>query len=111
KQQKETSPTSSISVSPPLVKVQHNEEQTAMAMGTLLDIEDNDSNDQFLLERSISSDKNYHEFNSSLGSHTNLLDDDDFELDKPSIQINISQIFLPPPIIATTASNTPQHLS
>ncbi|CAF1576874.1 unnamed protein product [Rotaria magnacalcarata] len=109
KQQKETSPTSSISVSPPLVKVQHNEEQTTM--GTLLDIEDNDSNDQFLLERSISSDKHYHEFNSSLGSHTNLLDDDDFESDKPSLQRNISQTSLPQPIIATTASNATQHLS
>ncbi|CAF0901853.1 unnamed protein product [Rotaria sordida] len=85
-----------------------NKEQTII--GTLLEIEENNSNNVFIFERSMSSDKQQHEFNSSINSETNLLDDN-FDLHKLALRRNVSQMLLPTPIIATTIANTKQNAS
>ncbi|CAF2538541.1 unnamed protein product [Rotaria sp. Silwood2] len=108
KQQKDLSSQTSVSHSPPSVEEKQNKEQTAI--GTLLDIGENNLNNAYIFERSISSDKQQHEFNSSIESQTNLLDDD-LDQHRHVLQRHLSETLSPTPIIVTTNANTQQNAS
>ncbi|CAF5113771.1 unnamed protein product, partial [Rotaria sp. Silwood1] len=98
----------SVSVSPPSIDEKQNQEQTTI--GTLLDIGEHNSNNGNTFERSISSDKQQYEFNSSIDSQTNLFDYDS-DLNTSILQKNVSPTLLPTPILVPTTTNTIQNLS
>ncbi|CAF1019294.1 unnamed protein product [Rotaria sordida] len=108
KQQNNLSPHTSRSHSPLICEEKENKEQTVI--DTLLDIGENYSNNRFIFERSISSDKQQNEFNSSIDSQQNLLDDD-FDLLKSDLQRTESPTLVPTPIRASTIANTKQNAS
>ncbi|CAF0882882.1 unnamed protein product [Rotaria sp. Silwood1] len=108
KQQKDLSRQLSVSVSPPSIDEKQNQEQTTI--GTLLDIGEHNSNNGNTFERSISSDKQQYEFNSSIDSQTNLFDYDS-DLNTSILQKNVSPTLLPTPILVPTTTNTIQNLS
>jgi hypothetical protein len=84
-----------------LIELNQNKDNTTV--GNLLDFGDEEFNNETIFERSSSSDIQQNEFSLSLGSHTNLLDDDS-NSDKNILQINSTQIILPSPIAATTTT-------
>jgi hypothetical protein len=107
KQQFENSPRSSPIPSSPIIQEKQNIEKI---LDENLGFHKNESNNIFPFERSISTDTQQSEFNSSLGSQTNLLDDD-FYSNKPTLKSNSSYEYLSPCIQPTTIPETEQKSS